>query len=169
MVVGIWLRSRSTLAANSSSDSSDRITLRFALRRARSRPRRASRPTQRSSRGHSAPMRTATARPSSAIQTTLTGGDSTGATLPRVRRALLFTLCVAVLAVPGVARAGEQTLVLHSFSPIAVGPYGVVQGTQLIPGPALDGYVTGISATVVDLNGVEEPDTHIMLHHIVFE
>src|SRR5882672_3801352 len=128
MIVGIWLRSRSTLAANSSSDSSDRITFRFALRRARSRPRRASRPTLRSSRGHSAAIRIATAKTSNAIQTTLTKLDSTGARLPFVRRVLLFTLCVAVLALPGVARAGEQTLTLHSFSPIFVGPYGVVQG-----------------------------------------
>jgi plastocyanin len=86
-----------------------------------------------------------------------------------VRRVLLFTSCVAVLALPGVARAGEQTLVLHSFSPISVGPYGVVQGTDLIPSPALDGYVVGVSATVTDTNGVEEPISHIMLHHIVFE
>ncbi len=85
-----------------------------------------------------------------------------------MRRALLLA-CFAALAVPGFARAGEQTLVLHSYKPIAVGPYGVVQGTELIPSPPLDGYVVGISATVTDTNGVEEPLSHIMLHHIVFE
>jgi plastocyanin len=84
-----------------------------------------------------------------------------------VRRVLL-TLCFAALVVPGGAQAAEQTLTLHSYNPITVGPYGVVQGTEMIPGPALDGYVTGISATVTDTNGVEMPIQNIMLHHIVF-
>ena len=83
-------------------------------------------------------------------------------------RRVLLTVIVAALALPAVAHATEQTLTLHSFKPIAVGPYGVVQGTELIPGPALDGYVTGISATVTDTNGVEMPIQNIMLHHIVF-
>jgi plastocyanin len=84
-----------------------------------------------------------------------------------VRRVLL-TLFVAALASPGVAQATEQTLTLRSNKPITVAPYGVVQGTELIPGPALDGYVTGISATVTDTSGVEMPIQNIMLHHIVF-
>jgi plastocyanin len=86
-----------------------------------------------------------------------------------VRRVLTLTLCLAALAYPGITHAAEQTLTLHSYAPIAVGPYGVVQDTQLIPAPALDGYVVGISATVTDTSGVEEPISHIMLHHIVFE
>jgi plastocyanin len=32
----------------------------------------------------------------------------------------------------------------------------------------VDGYVVGISATVVDTNGVEEPVQNVMLHHVVF-
>ncbi|MHB8641842.1 MAG: cupredoxin domain-containing protein [Gaiellaceae bacterium] len=84
-------------------------------------------------------------------------------------RRVVLTLCLFAFAFPGVAHAGEQTLVLHSYQPIAVGPYGVQQNTELIPSPPLDGYVVGISATVTDTNGVEEPLSHIMLHHIVFE
>jgi plastocyanin len=84
-----------------------------------------------------------------------------------VRRVALIT-CFAVLAFPGFAHAGTQTLVFRSSTPISIGPYGVVQGTGLIPSPAHDGYVTGISATLVDSKGVEEPISHIMLHHVVF-
>jgi len=85
-----------------------------------------------------------------------------------VRRVGLIAILL-LFAFPGHALAGEQTLVLHSYTPITVGPYGVQQGTELIPSPPLDGYLTGISATVTDTNGVEEPISHIMLHHIVFE
>lgn len=85
-----------------------------------------------------------------------------------VRRVGLI-IFLLLLAFPGRAVAGEQTLVLHSYQPITVAPYGVQQGTELIPSPPADGYVTGISATVTDTNGVEEPLSHIMLHHIVFE
>jgi subtilisin family serine protease len=82
-IVGICERSRSTLAANSSSDSSWRITFRFAFRFARSRPRRASLPTQRSRCGHSAAISTPTAQARSAIQTTLTKAILPGDTLRR--------------------------------------------------------------------------------------
>ena len=75
---------------------------------------------------------------------------------------------VAVLAFPAAARAGEQTLTFRAYQPISIGPFGVVQGEELIPSPARDGYVVGISATVVDTNGVEEPIQNVMLHHIVF-
>src|SRR5712691_10309686 len=125
-MVGSFDRSRSTLAANSSSDSSERTTFRFALRRRRSRPRRASTPTQRSSRGHSAAMRTATAHARSAIQTALTPAILPATRLILVHRVLLLA-CLAALAFPGLARAGEQTLTLHSYNPIILGPYGVIQ------------------------------------------
>jgi plastocyanin len=84
-----------------------------------------------------------------------------------VRRVVL-TVCLAALAFPGLAHAKAQTLVFRSNSPITIGPYGVVQGSELIPSPAVDGYVVGLSATLVDTKGVEEPISHIMLHHIVF-
>ena len=84
-----------------------------------------------------------------------------------MRRVALIT-CFVALAFPGIAHAGLQTLVFRSNAPISIGPYGVVQSTELIPSPSVDGYVTGISATLVDTKGVEEPISHIMLHHIVF-
>ena len=79
----------------------------------------------------------------------------------------MLLACFAYLAFPGLAQAGEQTLTFHSYAPITVGPYGVVQGAELVPSPPLDGYVVGISATVTDTSGVEEPISHIMLHHVV--
>lgn len=84
-----------------------------------------------------------------------------------MRRVALIS-CLVALAFPGIAHAGRQTLVFRSNAPITIGPYGVVQGTELIPSPSTEGYVTGISATLVDTKGVEEPISHIMLHHIVF-
>ena len=83
-----------------------------------------------------------------------------------MRRVVLLA-CFAYLAFPGLAQAGEQTLTFHSYAPITVGPYGVVQGAEMVPSPPLDGYVVAISATVTDTNGVEEPISHIMLHHVV--
>jgi plastocyanin len=83
-------------------------------------------------------------------------------------RRVALIVCFAVLAFPGLARAGQKTLVFRSNTPISIKPYGVVQGTELIPSPAVDGYVVGLSATLVDRKGVEEPISHIMLHHVVF-
>jgi hypothetical protein len=87
-----------------------------------------------------------------------------------MRTLLLVALGAAALLALGhaaVARADDQTLTFRS-APVTVGPYGVEQSTMLIPSPEVDGFVTGISADVVDQNGVSEPITHVMLHHIVF-
>ena len=84
-----------------------------------------------------------------------------------MRRVAPITVLL-VLAFPGLAHAREQTLVLRSSKPISLAPFGVVQGTELIPSPSADGYVVGIKATLVDTHGVEEPISHIMLHHVVF-
>jgi plastocyanin len=77
---------------------------------------------------------------------------------------------VAVLAAAfhsGGARAAEQTLVFRSAA-ITIPGYGVAQSYQLVPSPTLDGYVTSMSADVVDGNGASVPITNVMLHHVVF-
>lgn len=77
---------------------------------------------------------------------------------------------LAVLAAtfyPAGARAADQTLMFRT-APIMVQGYGVNQGTQLISSPNIDGYVTGMSADVVDANGVSAPVTSVMLHYVVF-
>jgi hypothetical protein len=83
-------------------------------------------------------------------------------------RRVVPLVCLLALAAPGIAQAAEQTLVFRSYQPISIAPFGVVQGSELIPSPPVDGYVVGISATVVDQAGVEEPIQNVMLHHIVF-
>ncbi len=65
------------------------------------------------------------------------------------------------------ARATDQVLVFRS-APITVAGFGVSQGEQLVPSPAIDGYVTGMSGDVVDADGNSVPVTSVMLHHSVF-
>jgi plastocyanin len=81
--------------------------------------------------------------------------------------ALFVTFVGLAVAAPGSALAGVQTLVFHS-APISIGPYAVVQGVQLVDHPNVDGYVVGINANVVDMQGNVEPYSRVMLHHIVF-
>ena len=83
-------------------------------------------------------------------------------------RRVLLLVCLVVLVSPAPGQAAEQVLTLRSTHPISIGPFGVVQGAELIPSPPNDGYVVGISATLVDTAGVEEPIQNVMLHHIVF-
>jgi plastocyanin len=84
------------------------------------------------------------------------------------RRAVLLALVASLAAGhAGIARADGQVLTFTS-APVTVDPYGVKQSTMLIPSPAVDGFVTGIEADAVDQNGVSEPISHVMLHHIVF-
>lgn len=59
-------------------------------------------------------------------------------------------------------------MTFRSYSPISIAPFGVVQGSEVIPSPLVDGYVVGIHATLVDAAGIEEPIQNVMLHHIVF-
>jgi len=85
----------------------------------------------------------------------------------RVRLPILLLSALFSLAAPGGALAAEQTLIFRS-APITVGPYEVVQGTQRVDSPQVDGYVVGMSADVVDADGNVVPNAHVMLHHVVF-
>ena len=51
---------------------------------------------------------------------------------------------------------------------ISVPGYGVAQNVQIVPSPAVDGYVTGMSADIVDAAGTSVPIQNVMLHHVVF-
>ena len=81
-----------------------------------------------------------------------------------------FAALVAVLAVAlwpaGAVGAPASTLVFR-LAAVTVKGFGVEQGLQLVPSPTVDGYVTGISADVVDANGVSMPISNVMLHHVV--
>jgi hypothetical protein len=86
-----------------------------------------------------------------------------------MRRAIaLGTMAIAgALMLPVSAHAAEQTFTFLS-APIAVDGYGVATSVLFAPSPTVDGYVTGMTAEVVDANGVVQGRRRIMLHHIVF-
>ena len=84
----------------------------------------------------------------------------------RVGPAALAVLAAVLWPTATPASTGEQTLVFRS-APVTVQGFGVEQGMQLVASPPVDGYVTGISADVVDDQGVSVPITSVMLHHIV--
>jgi hypothetical protein len=83
------------------------------------------------------------------------------------RLAVLGAAVVFALTLSHRAWAAEQTLVFRS-APVTVDPYGVAQSWQLVPSPSTDGYVTAMSADVVDASGNSVPIAQVMLHHIVF-
>jgi plastocyanin len=84
------------------------------------------------------------------------------------RRLVLIAagLSIALLA-PGRAHAGTQTLVFRTPA-ISVPGYGVVTKPMLVDSPHADGYVTGLTAEIVDARGRVQGRSKVMLHHIVF-
>jgi len=85
-----------------------------------------------------------------------------------LRRLTVFAaLTVVGLCFGPAAEAGVQTLVFKT-APITVTPYDAITRTQLTDSPSVDGYVTGIKADLVDTDGNVVPNTHVMLHHVVF-
>ena len=79
---------------------------------------------------------------------------------------LLAALAVT-FALPHTALAGEQTLTFES-GPVTIKGYGVVRDVMRADSPAVDGYVTGMSAELVDESGNVVPSMDVMLHHVVF-
>jgi plastocyanin len=83
------------------------------------------------------------------------------------RVAVLAAVTVVGLCFGPPAEAAIQTLVFKT-GPITVTPYDAITRTQLIDSPSVDGYVTGMKADLVDADGNVVPNTHVMLHHVVF-
>ena len=168
-VVGRLERSRWTLSANSSS--SVRISFRLALRRCRSRARRASRPTSPPTRRHSAATRRTTASASRTIQ-----GQLTAAVYPRkpsysgrVSRIASFSPRSAPSRSPRPdSRTPQERTLTFTTGPISVPAFSVVQAPMAAQSPAVDGYVVGMNAEVVDAAGRVQGRDRVMLHHIVF-
>ena len=122
-------------------------------------------------RRHSAATRRAIASASRTIQ-----GQLTPAVYPRKRGyservsriAVVFAALAALaLSAPGIARAQERTLTFTT-GPISVPAFSVVQAPMAAESPAVDGYVVGMSAEVVDAAGRVQGRDRVMLHHIVF-
>jgi hypothetical protein len=95
----------------------------------------------------------------------VTGGLGYSRAVRIVPLAALALLAAGLHA--GGARAGDQILTFRS-APITVQGYGVAQDVQLVLSPTGDGYVTAMSADVVDETGASVPITSVMLHHVVF-
>jgi hypothetical protein len=81
---------------------------------------------------------------------------------------VLLLAALSALGFPGSALGETLTLTIRAPDPLTISSYGVVQGQILVPSPRLDGYVVGMSATLVDAAGVELPVQNVMLHHVVF-
>ena len=86
--------------------------------------------------------------------------------MSRLRRVVL-PVAAAALALPALAHAEERTLTFTT-PPISVEGFGVAQQPMLAESPAVDGYVVGMEAEVVDARGRVQGRDRVMLHHIVF-
>ena len=84
----------------------------------------------------------------------------------RIARLALVSFAAA-FALPALAHAEERTLTFTTPA-ISVEPYGVAQQPLLAQSPAVDGYVVGMEAEVVDAAGRVQGRDKVMLHHIVF-
>ncbi|HYF27140.1 MAG TPA: hypothetical protein VD931_15460 [Baekduia sp.] len=73
-----------------------------------------------------------------------------------------------MLALPGAAHGAPEERVLR-YGPVELGPYAVHRDevTYGVPAPERDGWLTAISADVVDARGRRVPIARTMLHHIV--
>ena len=80
---------------------------------------------------------------------------------------LLLVATAAALAAPSLAHAEERTLTFTTQA-ISVEGYGVAQAPLFAQSPAVDGYVVGMEAEVVDAAGRVQGRDKVMLHHIVF-
>ncbi len=77
-------------------------------------------------------------------------------------------MVLAVLALPTPANAAVEEKVLR-YGPVRLGPYDVhrEEVTYGVPAPQVDGWLTAISANVVNADGSAVPIARTMLHHIV--
>jgi plastocyanin len=84
-----------------------------------------------------------------------------------MRRWGLTVLLVMAVCAPS-ARAAVEEKVLR-YGPVDLSPYDVhrEEVTYGVPAPGVDGWLTGISADVVDAKGRKVPISQTMLHHIV--
>jgi plastocyanin len=77
-------------------------------------------------------------------------------------------LCVLLCALAaGPAAASERTVVLRS-RPFTVPAFATVKPKVDVPTPRVDGYITDMTARLVDLRGRPTSIRRVMLHHVVF-
>src|SRR4051812_32563749 len=83
----------------------------------------------------------------------------------RMLRSLLVVTFALALATP--ARAETRTLTLR-YGPVHMGGYNVEFPKARVRAPRLDGYVTHMTASLVDRRGRAITIRDVMLHHLVF-
>ena len=83
-------------------------------------------------------------------------------------RLVIAALALLAVAAPA-ARASESTQTFR-YGPIHIAPYGMDERDYVsgMPGPQVDGYLTGGSARIVDAQGAPVSQARVMLHHLVF-
>jgi len=85
-----------------------------------------------------------------------------------VRRIAPFILAgLASLASVAPASAAERTMTFN-YGAVTLGGYQVKRDTAFPRVPKVDGFITAMSATVVDAQGKEIPVARVMLHHVLF-
>jgi plastocyanin len=84
--------------------------------------------------------------------------------------ALVLTLLlttVAALVLPAAGQARVRTLTLR-YGPVSMGGFNVALPKAPVRAPGVDGYVTGMTASLVDARGRRITIRDVMLHHVVF-
>src|SRR2546430_7363294 len=87
------------------------------------------------------------------------------------RVSIAIAAAIALAAALASSAAAEVKQVTFRYGPITISPYEVKQSVDIgnVPRPDVDGFITGMTANVVDANGAPIPIRRIMLHHIVFQ
>ena len=79
----------------------------------------------------------------------------------------LVALCAWLAAMPAPASAEIKTMVFKGKR-ASVTQYQAKNGSERVATPAIDGNIVEFEAHVVDENGVQIPQSEVMLHHLVF-
>jgi plastocyanin len=82
-------------------------------------------------------------------------------------RSLMVVVVAGALALPAAANAKTQTMTFRS-GPVKMGGYNVEFPKVPVRAPGVDGYVTYMTASLVDGKGREITIRDVMLHHLVF-
>jgi plastocyanin len=82
-------------------------------------------------------------------------------------RSTLLLVVLVLLAVAAPAHAETRTITLK-YGPVHMGGYNVEFPKAPVDAPKLNGYVTHMTASLVDKHGKEITIRDVMLHHLVF-
>jgi hypothetical protein len=104
------------------------------------------------------------------------GDDAVVRKGPRRASLVLVLVCAVAAAIAAVAIGAKESpaSTVHTYvfrvGPVPIGAYEVRYnpGRSAIPAPPVSGFVTDMSARIVDARGNPVPVTQIMLHHVIF-